>query len=85
MRKELSQGDESVLSKQKGQQKRVFDTVKVANIIRGRSPSFPAPLPIPGSNRSSAVMTAKPFQSGVHHLESHTQMTLGSSSEKNLK
>ncbi|NXD95765.1 TRAK2 protein, partial [Chaetorhynchus papuensis] len=85
MRKELSQGDESVLSKQKGQQKRVFDTVKVANIIRGRSPSFPAPLPIPGSNRSSAVMTAKPFQSGVHHLESHTQTALGSSSEKNLK
>ncbi|NXO34543.1 TRAK2 protein, partial [Locustella ochotensis] len=85
MRKELSQGDESVLSKQKGQQKRVFDTVKVANIIRGRSSSFPAPLPIPGSNRSSAVMTAKPFQSGVHHLESHTQTAPGSSSEKNLK
>ncbi|NWU21836.1 TRAK2 protein, partial [Dyaphorophyia castanea] len=85
MRKELSQGDESVLSKQKGQQKRVFDTVKVANIIRGRSSSFPAPLPIPGSNRSSAVMTAKPFQSGVHHLESHAGMAPGSSSEKSLK
>ncbi|XP_066409459.1 trafficking kinesin-binding protein 2 isoform X1 [Molothrus aeneus] len=85
MRKELSQADESVLSKQKDQQKRVFDTVKVANIIRGRSPSFPAPLPIPGSNRSSAVMTAKPFQSGVHHLESHARMVPGSSSEKNLK
>ncbi|NXY14496.1 TRAK2 protein, partial [Atrichornis clamosus] len=85
MRKELSQGDESVLSKQKGQQKRVFDTVKVANIIRGRSSSFPAPLPIPGSNRSSAVMTAKPFQSGVHHVESHTQMAQRSISEKNLK
>ncbi|NWW60240.1 TRAK2 protein, partial [Ifrita kowaldi] len=85
MRKELSQGDESVPSKQKGQQKRVFDTVKVANIIRGRSSSFPAPLPIPGSNRSSAVMTAKPFQSGVHHLESHARVALGSSSEKNLK
>ncbi|NWX58742.1 TRAK2 protein, partial [Promerops cafer] len=85
MRKELSQADESVLSKQKGQQKRVFDTVKVANIIRGRSSSFPAPLPIPGSNRSSAVMTAKPFQSGVHHLESHARMVPGSSSEKNLK
>ncbi|NWV83366.1 TRAK2 protein, partial [Dasyornis broadbenti] len=84
MRKELSQGDESLLSKQKDQQKRVFDTVKVANIIRGRSSSFPAPLPIPGSNRSSAVMTAKPFQSGMHHLESHTQMAPGSSSE-NLK
>uniref|UniRef100_A0A8C9U3V8 Trafficking kinesin protein 2 n=1 Tax=Serinus canaria TaxID=9135 RepID=A0A8C9U3V8_SERCA len=85
MRKELSQADESLLSKQKDQQKRVFDTVKVANIIRGRSPSFPAPLPIPGSNRSSAVMTAKPFQSGVHHLESHARVVPGSSSEKNLK
>ncbi|NWV18653.1 TRAK2 protein, partial [Origma solitaria] len=85
MRKELSQGDESVLSKQKGQQKRVFDTVKVANVIRGRSSSFPAPLPIPGSNRSSAVMTAKPFQSGVHHLESPTRMAQANSSEKNLK
>ncbi|XP_015489691.1 trafficking kinesin-binding protein 2 isoform X2 [Parus major] len=85
MRKELSQGDESVLSKQKDQQKRVFDTVKIANIIRSRSSSFPAPLPIPGSNRSNAVMTAKPFQSGVHHLESHARMVPGSSSEKNLK
>ncbi|NXN34607.1 TRAK2 protein, partial [Nycticryphes semicollaris] len=85
MRKELSHGDESVLSKQKGQQKRVFDTVKVANVTRGRSSSFPAPLPIPGSNRSSVVMTAKPFQSGIHQLESHTQMTQESNSEKNLK
>ncbi|NXC71906.1 TRAK2 protein, partial [Anhinga anhinga] len=85
MRKELSQGDESVLSQQKGQQKRVFDTVKVANVTRGRSSSFPAPLPIPGSNRSSVVMTAKPFQSGLHQLESHTRMTQRSSSEKNLK
>ncbi|XP_010079371.1 PREDICTED: trafficking kinesin-binding protein 2 [Pterocles gutturalis] len=85
MRKELSQGDESVLSKQKGQQKRVFDTVKVANVTRGCSSSFPAPLPIPGSNRSSVVMTAKPFQSGIHQLESHTRMTQRSSSEKNLR
>ncbi|NXY06007.1 TRAK2 protein, partial [Pteruthius melanotis] len=85
MRKELSQGDESVLSKQKGQPKRVFDTVKVANTIRGRSSSFPAPLPIPGSNRSSPVMTAKPFQSGAHHLESHARMAPGGTSEKNLK
>uniref|UniRef100_A0A8C3TMC2 Trafficking kinesin protein 2 n=1 Tax=Catharus ustulatus TaxID=91951 RepID=A0A8C3TMC2_CATUS len=67
------------------QQKRVFDTVKVANVIRGRCSSFPAPLPIPGSNRSSAVMTAKPFQSGMHHLESHAQTAPGNSSEKNLK
>ncbi|XP_062434331.1 trafficking kinesin-binding protein 2 isoform X2 [Rhea pennata] len=85
MRKQLSQGEESVPSKQKGQQKRVFDTVKVANVIRGRSSSFPAPLPIPGSNRSSVVMTAKPFQSGLHPSESHIQMTQRSSSEKNLR
>lgn len=85
MRKELSQSDESVLSKQKDQQKRVFDTVRVANVTRGRSSSFPAPLPIPGSNRSSVVMTAKPFQSGVHQLESHARVTQRSSSEKNLK
>ncbi|KFO07179.1 Trafficking kinesin-binding protein 2, partial [Balearica regulorum gibbericeps] len=85
MRKELNKRDESVLSKQKGQQKRVFDTVKVANVTHGRSSSFPAPLPIPGSNRSSVVMTAKPFQSGVHQLESHTRMTQRTSSEKNVK
>ncbi|XP_035187938.1 trafficking kinesin-binding protein 2 isoform X2 [Oxyura jamaicensis] len=84
MRKELSQGDESLLSKQMGHHKRVFDTVKVANVTRGRSSFFPVPLPIPGSNRSSVVMTAKPFQSGLHS-EGHTQMTQRSSSEKNLK
>ncbi|XP_065607153.1 trafficking kinesin-binding protein 2 isoform X3 [Cyrtonyx montezumae] len=84
MRKELSQVDESLLSKQKSQQKRVFDTVRVANVIRGRSSSFPAPLPIPGSNRSSVVMTAKPFQSGLQ-MDSHAQMTQRSSSERNLK
>ncbi|XP_071604086.1 trafficking kinesin-binding protein 2 isoform X1 [Heliangelus exortis] len=81
MRKELSLGDESILSKQKDQQKRVFDTVKVANVTQGRSSSFPAPLPIPGSNRSSVVMTAKPFPSGVHRLGNHTQMTQRSISE----
>ncbi|XP_025943271.1 trafficking kinesin-binding protein 2 isoform X3 [Apteryx rowi] len=85
MRKELSQGEEPVPSKQKGQQKRVFDTVKVANVTRGRSSSFPAPLPIPGSNRSSVVMTAKPFQSGLCQSESHVQMSQRSSSEKNLR
>ncbi|NXY45938.1 TRAK2 protein, partial [Ceuthmochares aereus] len=85
MRKELSQDDESVLSKQKCQQKRVFDTVRVANVTRGRCSSFPVPLPIPGSNRSTVVMTAKPFNSGVHQLESHTQRTQSSSSEKILK
>uniref|UniRef100_A0A8B9NU30 Trafficking kinesin protein 2 n=1 Tax=Apteryx owenii TaxID=8824 RepID=A0A8B9NU30_APTOW len=79
MRKELSQGEEPVPSKQKGQQKRVFDTVKVAHVTRGRSSSFPAPLPIPGSNRSSVVMTAKPFQSGLCQSESHVQMSQRSS------
>ncbi|NXY85965.1 TRAK2 protein, partial [Alcedo cyanopectus] len=85
MRKELSQSDESLLSKQKSQQKRVFDTVRIANVTRGRYSAFPAPLPIPGSNRSSVVMTAKPFQSGVHHLESHAQISQKSSSEKIVK
>ncbi|NXP50462.1 TRAK2 protein, partial [Heliornis fulica] len=85
MRKELSQRDESALFKQKGQQKRVFDTVRVANVTRGRSCSFPAPLPIPGSNRSSVVMTAKPFQSSVRQLQSHTQITQRSNSENSLK
>ncbi|XP_036609866.1 trafficking kinesin-binding protein 2 isoform X2 [Trichosurus vulpecula] len=72
MRKELSLDEESSLCKQKEQQKRVFDTVKVANDARFRSASFPALLPIPGSNRSSVIMTAKPFQSGIQHLESRT-------------
>ncbi|NWU92248.1 TRAK2 protein, partial [Upupa epops] len=85
MRKELSQTDESLLSKQKGQQKRVFDTVRVANVTRGRCSSFPAPLPIPGSNQSSVVMTAKPFQSRIHQLESHTRTTQRSYSVKSLK
>ncbi|XP_072473364.1 trafficking kinesin-binding protein 2 isoform X2 [Notamacropus eugenii] len=72
MRKELSLDEESSLCKQKEQQKRVFDTVKVANEVRCRSAALPALLPIPGSNRSSVIMTAKPFQSGVQHLESRT-------------
>uniref|UniRef100_A0A8D0GD49 Trafficking kinesin protein 2 n=1 Tax=Sphenodon punctatus TaxID=8508 RepID=A0A8D0GD49_SPHPU len=70
MQKELSLDEESALSKQKVQQKRVFNTVKSANVTRGRSASFPTPLPIPGSNRSSAIMTAKPFHSGVQDVMS---------------
>ncbi|XP_008118728.1 trafficking kinesin-binding protein 2 isoform X1 [Anolis carolinensis] len=76
MRKELSLEEESV-SKQKVQQKRVFDTVRVANVIRGRSALCPAPLPIPGSNRSSVVMTAKPFLSGMPHLEGKVHQSQG--------
>ncbi|XP_038605357.1 trafficking kinesin-binding protein 2 isoform X2 [Tachyglossus aculeatus] len=73
MRKELSLDEDSPLCKQKGQQKRVFDTVKVANDTLGRSFSFPALLPIPGSNRSGVVMTARPFQSSPKHPASPAQ------------
>lgn len=72
MRKKLSLDEESSLFKQKAQQKRVFDTVKVANDTRGRSVPFPILLPIPGSNRSSVIMTAKPFESGLEPTESKT-------------
>ncbi|NXA41029.1 TRAK2 protein, partial [Eudromia elegans] len=85
MKKQLCQGEQPVPSKQKVQQKRVFDTVRVANITRGRSSSFPAPLPIPGSNRSSVVMTAKPFESGLQQPERCGRATQRSSSEKNLR
>lgn len=80
MRKKLSLDEESVF-KQKAQQKRVFDTVKVANDTRGRSVTFPALLPIPGSNRSSVIMTAKPFESGVQQTEDKTPPNQGSSTE----
>ncbi|XP_053554676.1 trafficking kinesin-binding protein 2 isoform X2 [Bombina bombina] len=65
MRRELSFNEDSFFGNRKSQPKRVFDTVKVANEARCRSSSFPPPLPIPGSNRSSVVMTAIPFESGV--------------------
>lgn len=68
MRKELSLDEESSIFKQKAQQKRVFNTVKAANDTRGRAAPYPA-LPIPGSNRSSVIMTAKPFESGFQQAE----------------
>lgn len=80
MRKKLSLDEESVF-KQKAQQKRVFDTVKVANDTRGRSVALPVLLPIPGSNRSSVIMTAKPFESGVHQAEDKTPLSQGSGTE----
>lgn len=80
MRKKLSLDEESVF-KQKAQQKRVFDTVKVANDTRGRSVTLPVLLPIPGSNRSSVIMTAKPFESGVQQAEDKTPLSHGSGSE----
>ncbi|XP_028924977.1 trafficking kinesin-binding protein 2 isoform X2 [Ornithorhynchus anatinus] len=80
MRKERSLDEDSPLCKQKGQQKRVFDTVKVANDTLGRSASFPALQPIPGSNRSGVVMTARPFQSSLTHSASPTQPGPGNNS-----
>ncbi|XP_006205244.1 trafficking kinesin-binding protein 2 isoform X1 [Vicugna pacos] len=82
MRKKLSLDEESSLFKQKAQQKRVFDTVKVANDTRGRSISFPALLPIPGSNRSSVIMTAKLFESGLQQTEDKTILSQGNNSEE---
>ncbi|CAD7686025.1 unnamed protein product [Nyctereutes procyonoides] len=82
MRKKLSLDEESSLFKQKAQQKRIFDTVKVANDTRGRSIPFPALLPIPGSNRSSVIMTAKPFESGLQQTEEKTLLNQGSNSEE---
>ncbi|EMP24337.1 Trafficking kinesin-binding protein 2 [Chelonia mydas] len=82
MRMELIQDEESAPGKQKDLQKRVFDTVKVANVTRGRSSSFPAQLLIPGSNRSSVIMTAKPFQSGLQQVESKAHLNQRSSSKE---
>ncbi|XP_010600781.3 trafficking kinesin-binding protein 2 isoform X1 [Loxodonta africana] len=82
MRKKLSLDEESSLFKQKAQQKRVFDTVKVAKDTRGRSAPFPALLPIPGSNRSSVIMTAKPFESGLQQTEDKTILNQSSISEQ---
>ncbi|KAI1899028.1 hypothetical protein AGOR_G00078460 [Albula goreensis] len=62
MRRELSLEEESALQDQKVSQKRVFQTVRSINeTVR----AHPAPRPIPGSGRSSVVMTAQPFQSGL--------------------
>ncbi|KAL7991514.1 hypothetical protein Chor_015770 [Crotalus horridus] len=80
MRKVLSLDEES-LSKQKIQQKRIFDTVKLANDMRGRSASCPVSLSIPGSNRSSVVMTAKPFHSGLQYVEGKGPQALKASTE----
>ncbi|KAF6116695.1 trafficking kinesin protein 2 [Phyllostomus discolor] len=82
MRKKLSLDEESFLCKQKAQQKRVFDTVRIANDTRGRSVPLPALLAIPGSNRSSVIMTAKPFESGLQPTEDKTLLNQGSNLEE---
>lgn len=63
------------------QQKRIFDTVKHANDMHGRSASCPVSLSIPGSNRSSVVMTAKPFHSGLKYVEGKGPQALKASTE----
>ncbi|XP_070588120.1 trafficking kinesin-binding protein 2 isoform X2 [Erythrolamprus reginae] len=80
MRKVLSLDEES-LGKQKVQQKRIFDTVKLANDMRDRSTSCPVSLSIPGSSRSSVVMTAKPFHSGLQHVERKGAQSLKDTTE----
>ncbi|XP_037704732.1 trafficking kinesin-binding protein 2 isoform X2 [Choloepus didactylus] len=82
MRKKLSLDEESSLFKQKAQQKRIFDTVKVANDTQGHSVPFPAMLPIPGSNRSSVIMTAKPYESVLQHTEDETLLDQGNNLEE---
>lgn len=82
MRKKLSLDEESSVFKQKAQQKRVFDTVRIANDTRGRSVPFPALLSIPGSNHSSVIMTAKPFESGLQQAENKTLLSQASNSEE---
>ncbi|XP_055967549.1 trafficking kinesin-binding protein 2 isoform X2 [Sorex fumeus] len=82
MRKKLSLDEESSVYKQKVQQKRVFDTVKVANDTRSRATPY-AVLPIPGSNRSSVIMTAKPFESGLQQAEDKMLLNQGDNSEAN--
>ncbi|KAJ8254994.1 hypothetical protein GJAV_G00199710 [Gymnothorax javanicus] len=60
MRRELSLEEESALQEQKSLQKRVFQTVRAVNeSVRAQ----PLPRPIPGSARSTVVMTAQPFRS----------------------
>lgn len=82
MRKKLSLDEESSLFKQKAQLKRVFDTVRIANETRGCTVPFPALLSIPGSNHSSVIMTAKPFESGLQQTAEKTLLSQRSSSEE---
>ncbi|EHA97920.1 Trafficking kinesin-binding protein 2 [Heterocephalus glaber] len=82
MHKKLILDEESSLFKQNPQQKWVFDTVKVANDTRGLSVPLPALLPIPRSNRSSVIMTTKPFESGVQQTEDRALLGQGSDSKE---
>ncbi|KAM3850723.1 trafficking kinesin-binding protein 2 [Diretmus argenteus] len=61
MRRELSVEEEVAFEDQRVSQKRVFQTVRSINATALRAAS--ATPPIPGSGRSSLVMTSQPFQS----------------------
>ncbi|XP_068575423.1 trafficking kinesin-binding protein 2 isoform X2 [Cebidichthys violaceus] len=61
MRRELSVEEEAASQDQRVSQKRVFQTVRSINASASRPAS--ATPPIPGSGRSSLVMTAQPFTS----------------------
>ncbi|XP_053354424.1 trafficking kinesin-binding protein 2 isoform X1 [Clarias gariepinus] len=65
MRRELSVEEEIAFQDQRSSNKRVFQTVRSANesITRGAESATP---PIPGSGRSSVVMTSQPFHSTTH-------------------
>uniref|UniRef100_A0A3B3TBL4 Trafficking kinesin protein 2 n=1 Tax=Paramormyrops kingsleyae TaxID=1676925 RepID=A0A3B3TBL4_9TELE len=64
MNRELSMEDESVLQDQRSSQRRVFQTVRSVNESVQRLSQ-----PIPGSSRSSVVMTAQPFCSTLPPAE----------------
>ncbi|XP_048834105.1 trafficking kinesin-binding protein 2-like [Brienomyrus brachyistius] len=66
MNRELSMEDESVLQDQRSSQKRVFQTVRSVN---ESSRVQRLSQPIPGSSRSSVVMTAQPFRSTLPPAE----------------
>lgn len=61
LRRQKSSDEGDQHEDQKKQQKRVFNTVKIAN-GRSRSLSSPPLMPIPGSHGSSITTTTQPFQ-----------------------
>uniref|UniRef100_A0A8C9R8R1 Trafficking kinesin protein 2 n=1 Tax=Scleropages formosus TaxID=113540 RepID=A0A8C9R8R1_SCLFO len=66
MRRELSVEEERSVQDQRSTQKRVFQTVRSIN---ESVCAHPTPAPIPGSGRSSVVMTAQPFLSSLRSVD----------------
>ncbi|XP_028835149.1 trafficking kinesin-binding protein 2 isoform X2 [Denticeps clupeoides] len=81
MRRELSVEEDMAFQEQRVSQKRVFQTVRSINetVVRAASlaPSLP---PIPGSGRSTMVMTAQPFLSSA---EQQSSQDSGTAADKN--